>query len=83
MQHRSRMRIEGHNSGRQIQYASALDDPAHDQLMREMEPIKHAKREDAGRFDAGFVYVAKDFHRIETQRSCHEGTKTQRLTRTL
>jgi hypothetical protein len=51
--------------------------------MREMKPIKHAKGEDAGRFDAGFIYVAKDFHTVETARSCHEGTKTQRLTKTL
>jgi hypothetical protein len=51
--------------------------------MRQMKPIKNAEGEDAGRFDAGFVYVAKDFHTIEIVRSWHEVTKSQRITEAL
>jgi hypothetical protein len=51
--------------------------------MREMKPIKYAKGDDAGRVDAGFIYVAKDFHNPKQSRICHQGTKSQRLTKNL
>lgn len=71
MQHRSRMRIKRDYRSRHVQLFGALYDTPHDQLMRKMQSIEHAKGQDSRRVDGTVIYFTEDSHRMYvTQADC-------------
>ena len=55
MQHRARMRIESDHSGNGAGLTRPFHDGAHDQLMAQMQSIKHAERQHRRSLNLGVV----------------------------
>jgi len=64
MQHGSRMGIKSDNGRWDTQGSGPLDDPAHDQLMGQVETVKHAEGQDGRRIYCAVFYATEDSHRM-------------------
>ena len=62
MQYRSRMRIESDHSRHCTRRTRAFNDCTHDQLMTEMESVKHTEREHGRSLNLGVVSSVKETH---------------------
>ena len=62
MQHRARMWIESDHSRHCAGCTRSLNDSLHDQLVPEMQTIKHAEREHGRSLNLGVVSSVKETH---------------------
>src|SRR5712692_4505922 len=62
MQHLAGMRLESNHGGHRADGARALNHRLHDQLMTEVQTVKHAERQNRRAGDVGVVGSVKESH---------------------
>src|ERR1044072_2135718 len=64
MQHRTRMRIESDHCRHGADLARTLSDGAHDQLMAQVQTVKHSEGEHCGTLNLGVVSSVEETHQV-------------------